>query len=533
MLSLLSLVLAATFAQVKPPEVSALFPAGGAPGQTVEVTASGSFESWPVRVWTDEAGVRFEPKEEKGKFTATIAPDAPPGIRRLRFHSDRGASSLRAFLVGSVPETTEAEPNDGPEEVQAVESLPVTLNGRLQKRNDVDAFRVSLKRGQTLVALLDAQSIGSPMDGVLQVVDPTGFVAEQADDSPLLDPRLDFVASTDGDYLIRVFAFPSTPDSSIAFAGGDAFVYRLTLTTGPALDGLALPLMVDIEGPGLIEPLGWNVPPGTRLKVASGGVPGRVRAWQPGWPGLIELPLVESPSPVEPSRESEADLPVLSIPGRISGRIGEPGEEDRHRMTLTKGQVVRLKASARRLGSELDPVVRVVDAEGKVLAEQDDSTGVDAELSFTAPADGSYNVVVFDLVGQGGPRAAYLLEAVVPRPDFSLSLASDRLTIEPGKTMEIDVTVNRQDGFDGAILVEMAGLPPGVKASSARSEAKGDSARKVRVKLEADASVAPSSGPVFVIGRAGGLVRPARASPGDAGGTAVDPWLTVLPASGK
>jgi hypothetical protein len=67
-----------------------------------------------------------------------------------------------------------------------------------------------------------------------------------------------FEAPATGPYIVRLFAFPSTPDSSIRFAGGSAFVYRLTLTTGGYLD-YAFPLAVGRDGPQTVKAIGWNI----------------------------------------------------------------------------------------------------------------------------------------------------------------------------------------------------------------------------------------------------------------------------------
>ena len=92
----------------------------------------------------------------------------------------------------------------------------------------------NLRQPITLVASLDAQrSLASPMDGVLQVVSDRGFVLAQNNDYAGLDPQVTFRVPTDGRYVVRVFAFPATPDASVRFGGGDRFLYRLTLTTSP------------------------------------------------------------------------------------------------------------------------------------------------------------------------------------------------------------------------------------------------------------------------------------------------------------
>src|SRR5262249_50536920 len=159
-------------------------------------------------------------------------------------YDEDGATDLRPFIIGNLPEVIEAEPNDDPNRPQSISPLPATINGRLARGGDVDGFSVTLHQGQTLVADLEAnRHSGASRDAALQVVCDSGFVLAQNDDAVGRDPRIVFEAPTEGTYLVRVFAFPATPDSSIRFAGGSAFVYRLTLTTAGFLDH-AFPLAV-------------------------------------------------------------------------------------------------------------------------------------------------------------------------------------------------------------------------------------------------------------------------------------------------
>ena len=96
-----------------------------------------------------------------------------------------------------------------------------------------------MKKGQTLVASLEAnRTLRSPMDAMLQIVSADGFVLDENNDFHGLDPQIAFTAKKDGTYIARVYAFPSSPDSSIRFFGSDACIYRLTLTTG-AIRGLS------------------------------------------------------------------------------------------------------------------------------------------------------------------------------------------------------------------------------------------------------------------------------------------------------
>ena len=111
-----------------------------------------------------------------------------------------------------------------------MDSSAVVINGRLNKSGDVDTFAVEMKKNQTLVASMEAnRRLGSPMDGVLQIVSGRGFVLEQNDDHCGFDPQIAFVAESDGTYFVRAFAFPAKPNSSIRFSGAANYIYRLTV----------------------------------------------------------------------------------------------------------------------------------------------------------------------------------------------------------------------------------------------------------------------------------------------------------------
>ena len=103
---------AATFAAG--PEVHSFFPAGGQRGTSVEVTVGGKLPNWPVQTWVDGDGLTLAAQEEKGKLSITIAAEAVPGTRWIRVHDAAGASAPIPFIVGTLSETVETEPNDAP-----------------------------------------------------------------------------------------------------------------------------------------------------------------------------------------------------------------------------------------------------------------------------------------------------------------------------------------------------------------------------------------------------------------------------------
>jgi hypothetical protein len=516
----------------KEPTLSGLFPVGATRGQTATVTASGSFDHWPVRGWADDDGIAIESTPEKGKLRFRIAADAEPGVHWVRLHDEEGATVLRPFVVGTLPELVESEPNDDPRQPQAISGPSVTINGRLAKAGDVDGFSVTLRRGEALVADVAAsRHVGSPMDAVLQVVSPAGFVLAQNDDDAGHDPRIVFEAPADGPYIVRLFAFPATPDSSIRFAGGESFIYRLTLTTGGFLDH-AFPLAVPRDGPANVTAFGSNIPEvARRLTVSGDRTHDTLRVWHPLLVGTAEVRVVRGPSAVESEPDDPARPQSITDIGAISGRIDPPGDRDAYRFALKKGDKRVVRIESRALGFPLDPVLRVTDAEGKTLAETDDIRGGrDPEVTFTAPADGEYRAVVRDLNDAGGPRFAYLLRLVTPAPDFSLSLASDRFEVTPGKSTNVAVTIDRKDGFSAPIEIIAEGLPDGVTAGPASSKPGDGSSKTVTLTLAADGCACP--GPFRVIGRAAGDDEPRVATaPIPAFVARTDhPWLSIRPA---
>ena len=511
----------ASTASAAPPNATYLFPAGAQRGTTVEVLVGGTFERWPVRVWSDDKGIVAKAHKDNGKLTVTVAADVLPGTHWLRLYDEEGASALRPFIVGLLPEVMEQEPNDDPKKPQLLPASQRTVNGRLEKPGDVDCFAVKLTKGQTLVAsLLANRVLGSPMDGILQVVSPEGFVLAENNDYHDLDPQLVFAVPADGTYVVRLFAFPATPDSAIRFAGAETFIYRLTLTTG-AFAEYAFPLAIPRANPGQVELIGWNIPDTAKQVAVSVetvfhpqfALPVRVRL-EP------HACAVKSP-PANRERPQPIPLPVT-----VSGRL-DVGEVDVYQFEAKKGQRLLFQVESRELGFALDPTLRLTDAAGKMLAQADD-TGMsrDPELAYAVPQDGTYRLEVRDLHGGGGLRYAYRLRATLAVPDYELTLAADRFVVTPGKTLEIPVTIERRNGFDGAVSIHVEGLPEGVSAAIMPATAK-------TAMLKLTAAKGPLASSFQVVGTVPGKdewTRRARAVLPGMNATTTQFWLTVAAA---
>lgn len=518
-----------TPARAAAPKVEHLFPSGAQAGQTIDVTAIGSFDPWPPLAWTSSAKIQVRPGKDKGKLAVEVAPGAAPGVYWIRLYNQEGASAPRPFVVGDLPEVLEKEPNNTLEHAQAVDRA-ATINGRLDLSEDLDAFAIQLEKGQTLVASLEAnRHLLSPMDGILQLVSSRGFVLEQNDDDHERDPQIVYTATEAGTYVIRLFAFTIPPNQSIRFASGKTYVYRLTVTTDAFVDHLfpaAVPRGLACE----VELHGWNVPSSLRRLLLVGShedahLP--VRHSRLG--NTPRARLVSHPVTVEDEDSTSGPPQTIGCPSTLTGRIDPPRDVDLYRFDAGKGESVLFEIEARRLGSPIDTVLRIRDAAGKELSRTDDSGGPDPRINFKAPADGEYSVEVTDLFAHGGARYVYALHMTRARPDYRLTLGADQFVLTPGKELEIPVSVSRENGFSGEVEIGAIGLPGGVTCPSARSAAKGDASKSAKLKLTASAG--PFSGVIRILGKEVGAADEVRRATYATGGWN-DPrdlvWLTVL-----
>ncbi len=119
----------------------------------------------------------------------------------------------------------------------------------------------------------------------------------------------------------------------------------------------------------------------------------------------------------------------------------------------------------------------------KLYFENDDDgerkLGTDSRIQFDPPQDGTYVVRVSNSRGLSGERFSYRLVVREAAPDFKVTVNNANPTVNPGSGQEFGVTVDRTDGFDNEVRVEIAGMPPGFIVStpldiqSGHSEAKG------------------------------------------------------------
>lgn len=515
--------------QAAPPDVKWVFPPGGQIGQKVSVKVSGKINQPGTQAWCNNPNVVFEIPEKDNDLTISTSADARPGLCWLRFFNAEGATAQMPFVLGRLPEVVEAEPNNEVAKAQAIDQSSV-INAKLGAANDVDVYAVKLKKGQTLVAQVDANwRLGFPVDPIMQVLTANGTVIEQVDDDHGFDPMIAFEAPADGTWLVRVFGFPATPNSTIRFAGGADYLYRLTLTTGPVANHVQ-PAVVQSGNETSVKLVGWNLADtlSQPIQVDAGSLPGLTHA---ELPHEVSLTFVDEPVHVatEPCN-AEQPLAVI-VPATVCGVIDEPGDEDSFRFSAKKGEVLVIASESRSLGHPLDTVITVFDKDGKSLGESDDAVRnkADSRLVFSVKADGDYTVRVRDLFEKGGWRFAYRVCIRPRQPSVKLTLKADVFKATPGTPLEIPITIARNDGFKEEVTISVQDLPEGATVEPVKSEVKGDTSKAVKLILKTD-DAKPFNGPLRIVGKYGeDSMVSAEFDLTTFKRSTEDIWLTILP----
>ena len=112
----------------------------------------------------------------------------------------------------------------------------------------------------------------------------------------------------------------------------------------------------------------------------------------------------------EVTERSSDDTPRSPMPLRVgqtvNGRANIDGI-DVYQIELARGQRVLIDCSAQRIDSRMDATLALYDASGRKLAMSRDHNRRDPLLEITAPADGHYQLKVYDFIYSGGEEHFY------------------------------------------------------------------------------------------------------------------------------
>lgn len=190
-----------------------------------------------------------------------------------------------------------------------------------------------------------------------------------------------------------------------------------------------------------------------------------------------ELP---KPVPNEPK--------ALALPATVHGLLAKPREEDIFSLTAKKGDDLSLAVHS----IHFDAVLRIDDAEGKMLTQSDDAETADPKLRWKAPKDGEFKVVVADRFHGGGDEHRYELSVKPFTPSLTATLDAHAYRVEAGKDTEVKITIKLSGSFSSKLLARALDLPAGLAADPVEVPAKdGEIKMKLKAAPEAAAGQAP------------------------------------------
>jgi hypothetical protein len=462
-----------------PPVASYVFPAGAQRGTAVEVRVGGLFlHDAPTftitgsgitasphltpakRIWFEGPVLPLPESQRQEDYPAdmrgkvTVAKDATTGSRRVRVFTAQGGASGPVFVVGELPEVIEKE-IDGEPVPQPIK-LPVTANGRVFPREDIDLYSFDAEAGKTVTCFVHAQALNSPLVPKLDITDAKGNVVAEQMLHPCVgtDASVRFTPKVAGKYQVRI-----TDANTL---GGQAFVYRLTVTTEKVPE--------------------FHYP----LKVPADGLKDATTAGS------------------------------LAPPIALNGQVERPGIVGEWKLELKKGGKYTFDLQARRFESPLCGVVRVLDASGKEVAKAEGNETADpAPIAFSPPTDGTYTVSVAEKFrGRSGFNFVYRLRvldgAEKVEPGFRLTTPADVYDASRGTERRVLFTAQRLGGFTGPITLSAENLPKGVTCKDGTIAANQTNGF---LTLVAGADARIGHGPLDLVGIAAVNDKPVRVAP--------------------
>ena len=430
---------------------------------------------------------------EKVRLKVSISTDAAGGQHELRLVTPNGVTNPLNFYVGRLPEwsktpagtVTEDDVNelgnlrkqiDRPAPAAVVDvTTPLTINGLLAA-GGVDRYRFKAHKGEHLVVVASARElipyIADAVPGWFQasltLYDASNKELEYADHYSFHpDPALRYEIPVNGEYMLAIH------DS--IYRGREDFVYRVALGEIPFVTGM-FPLGGKVGTKTAVEFTGWNLKQ-TRLTEGSREKERGMDLLSLGEEEFNARPFALDTLPETMAKEqihARGNAQKIALPVIVNGRVAHSGEWEYFKFKGKADEEIEAEVYARRLDSPLDSVLALMDADGKVLAENDDfvdeSAGLvtdqaDSLLRFKLPAKGVYYLRLGDSQRNGGPEFSYRLRVGPPAPDFELRIAPSSLNARAGTIVPISVYALRSGGFTGDIVVKLKDAPRGFQLS--------------------------------------------------------------------
>lgn len=472
------------------PRPKAAYPAGGKPGESLQVALLG-----------DEAG----PASQQ----VTLPPAEVEGFELEVTDATGTAPSSLPFRLVNLDNVMEAEPNNTAAEA-TVASAPAAFNGILQAPDDVDYFKFTATKGQVYEVECYGRRLRSAIDPIMWVCNAQGGRITGNDDSRGPDSYFRFQVPDDGEYLIEVRDHLAN--------GGPANIYRVELTpVTPKVVASTLDVRRYVQ-PKIVIPQGGgcgvvvNVARqdfGGPIDFASLDLPAGVTMECPeGWRGGAQMPVVFYAAPDAPiagkfstitTSLKDPNQPNLVVTGPLKQEILQvrgPNNttvwtEDQLRMAIAVVEPAPFKVW---IEQPKVPLVQNGSMNLKVMCERAEGftapinvsllqnpPGCNSSGSVAIPEGQTEVLIPMNAAGNAPPQTTMIAVKATSRsnegrdatctPFVPITVEEQYVTfefaqaaVEQGKESPLLVTVKKRKDFEGEAQVTLVGLPANTTA---------------------------------------------------------------------
>jgi len=382
---------------------------GPLPRPTAVYPAGGKPGAEVEVTWIGDAGGVFK---EKVKLPAT------GGTHGLYLERDGAiAPSPNKVRVANLSSVMEHEPNDERGQATPVKaSPPCAFDGIIGADGDRDWFSFEAKKGREFNVWVYARTLGSPLDPSLRVVDPDGKNALINDDGMGLDSRGSFRASKDGTYRLCV--------RDHLEQGASDKVYRVEVR--PVTAGLSI-VRPPVKRNDSQNRQWVAVPRGNRVCLP-------LRIGRRGFSGAVNLECAQLPAGVTMHAPRVAGN-TNAVPVIFEAEEDAPLEG---RLCILRGVHTKNEKIRGRFQQRVDLVL------------------------------GNPNNSLYYWT-----TVRSLPVCVIEKAPFRVSIAQPKVPLVRDGSMELKVTVHRDEGFTGGVRLTMPFTPPGINTRRVVDVAKG------------------------------------------------------------
>jgi hypothetical protein len=351
------------------------------------------------------------------------------------------APSPNHMRISDMPNVMEQEPNNDFSTATAYAGdLPVAFNGIIDKAGDIDYFRFKAKKGQELDIRVIARTLRSPIDSVLYLYDARGHAIANNDDSGGPDSYIHFNVPADGEYGISI--------TDQLHQGGVDYAYRVEIS--PVKPELAL----TIPGVNLYSQDRWTVPVPRGNRYAT-----LMRATRNNTGGDVTIGVRDMPEGISMrTADGDQNEVLIVFEARPDAPLG--------------GKICQVTAELSNGDKKVD-VTPTYQQKITLVIGPNNTTLYSAKINSLAVA-------------------------VTKEAPFRLHLEQPKVPLVQGGAMELSVSAERAEGFNGPIQVRLLFHPPGVTALPTEDIASGQS--MVRYPLNAQANAPLHTWKTCVVG---------------------------------